>query len=263
MMVDHFNSRTSQNKAKKLMKQLQINSTRVRKWMATQEALEYVREQISIIASQCPKEYGTDTYRADALAQVVRGEQWALETLKVHGAELFSYQNLYQRLESAFVFSSSYLHNSGIAENVTYTTPQARSFRNTQSVPRISSYKQDFYGTPRGRSGSVGPKSIGQRAWYNCGATDHLLRNCSSKHTLKSGILRHLQNHPANEVLYTLENELDEALRIDSDQSVYDELSRLMDATTDEPYIAHGASNDAGEIDEIDYCTAEKLDKSF
>jgi hypothetical protein len=75
--------------------------------------------------------------------------------------------------------------------------------------------------------------------------------------------LRHLQNHPANEVLYTLENELDEALRIDSDQSVYDELSRLMDATTDEPYIAHGASNDAGEIDEIDYCTAKKLDKSF
>jgi hypothetical protein len=148
MMVDHFNSRTIQNKAKELMKQLQINSIRVRKRMTTQEALEYIREQISVLAPQCPKEYGTDTHRADALAQAVRGEQWALESLKVHKDEPFSYRTLYQRLESAFVFSSSYFDNSHITDNVAYTAAQARPFRGPQSVSRLPSYKNDYTAHP-------------------------------------------------------------------------------------------------------------------
>jgi hypothetical protein len=164
MMVDHFNSRTRQNKAKELMKQLHINSIRVRERMTTKEALEYIREKFSVLAPQCTKDYGTDTHRADALAQAVRGEQWALETLKVHEAEPFSYQTLYQRLESAFVFSSSYFDNSHLTDNVAYTAAQARPFRGPQSVSRLPSYKKDLYGTPRGRAGAVCTKTPGQRA---------------------------------------------------------------------------------------------------
>jgi hypothetical protein len=164
MMVDHFNSRTRQNKAKELMKQLHINSIRVRERMTTKEALEYIRENFSVLAPQCTKDYGTDTHRADALAQAVRGEQWALETLKVHEAEPFSYQTLYQRLESAFVFSSSYFDNSHLTDNVAYTAAQARPFRGPQSVSRLPSYKKDLYGTPRGRAGAVCTKTPGQRA---------------------------------------------------------------------------------------------------
>jgi hypothetical protein len=93
----------------------------------------------------------------------------------------------------------------------------------------------------------------------NCGATDHLLRTCPTKHTLKSGILRHLQNQPTNEVLYALTNELDEALRIDRDQSANEELSRLMDETTNELYIADGDKNGAVDVDSVNYYAAEPL----
>jgi hypothetical protein len=103
-MTEQFNSRTRQAKAKTNLNQLRLENIRSDKGISTMDALEKVREQISILSPQCPPGFTSDAHQADALLNAVRGEKWASETLKRHGASPGCFQDLFQALESALVF---------------------------------------------------------------------------------------------------------------------------------------------------------------
>jgi hypothetical protein len=230
LMSQHFSSRTRQNKAKEMLKQIKLDTVRRSQSVSTPRALELVREQIYILAPQCPREYNTDSHRSDSLAQSVRGESWATEVLRTHGAEPFSYQALYQRLESAIVFS-----DSAIDHSTSHDIHHSARTPSMSGVPR-----KDYYGVPRPRRpiSVMQPKINQNRSCFNCGSPSHLLRNCPTRADIKSGILRHLQQRRnPSEVLYTLADELTEALSDTptnvNEINVDEQLSQILDSTGD------------------------------
>jgi hypothetical protein len=204
-MSQHFSSRTHENKAKEMLKQIRLDKVRRSQSVSTPKSLGLDRETISILAPQCPRECNTDTHRSDYLAQAVRGESWATEVLRTHGAEPFSYQAFHQRLESAIVFSDSPIDHSA-SPAVHHSSTSAGHY----DIPR-----QDYYGVPRSRrpNSSMQHKTNQKRSCFNCGSPSHLLRNCPTRSEIKSGILRNLQqSRNPSEVLYTLADELTESL---------------------------------------------------
>jgi hypothetical protein len=231
LMTQHFSSRTRQNRAKEMLSKLKLEEFRRTKSLSTQQALEAVREQISILAPQCPREYNSDTHRSDSLAQAVRGESWATEVLRAHGAEPCTYQALYQRLESAIVFSD-------IAANSAYGVNYAKASDSQNRIPR-----QDYYGVPR--TARPAPpayqaRASRDRACFNCGSLSHLLRNCPTRSNIKAGILQHLrQNRSPSEVLHVLADELSDALSPSSGSTDVD--AQL------EQILATAESDDAGQ----------------
>jgi hypothetical protein len=90
-MIEQFNSKTRQAKAKSTLNHLRFSQVRADRGISTLEALEKIREQISILAPQYPTGFSTDAHQADALLNSVLGKPWASETLKMHEANPASF----------------------------------------------------------------------------------------------------------------------------------------------------------------------------
>jgi hypothetical protein len=102
-MTDQFNSKTRQAKSKATLNQLRLDDIRAEKGIYTLDALEKVRDQISILSAQFPPGILSDAHHVDALLDAVLRDPWASKTLNRHGANPVpvSFQSLFQALESA------------------------------------------------------------------------------------------------------------------------------------------------------------------
>jgi hypothetical protein len=175
-MTEQFNSKTRQAKAKATLNQLRLDQIRAEKMIPTLDALEKVREQISILSPQCPAGFSSDAHQADALLNAVLGEPWASETLKRHGANPASFQSLFQALESALVFDMA--EKETAAPSILY---EGKSF-GTRANFSATAAAQDRYAIPRNplSKSSLGKMASGSRSnregnssCFGCGKTDH------------------------------------------------------------------------------------------
>jgi hypothetical protein len=180
-MTEQFNSKTRQAKAKATLNQLRLDQIRADKGISTLDALEKVREQISILSPQCPAGFSSDAHQADALLNAVLGEPWASETLKRHGANPASFQSLFQALESALVFDMA--EKESAAPSILFGEKSVGTRTNFSAL----SPSQDRYAIPRNplSKSSLGKSASGNRSnragnssCFGCGKTDHWLKDC-------------------------------------------------------------------------------------
>jgi hypothetical protein len=224
-MREQYNSRTRQSKAKATLGQLRLDRLRMEKGITTAEALEKLREQISALTPQCPSGFTTDAHAADALVHAVRGEPWASETLKRHGANPGDFQSLFHNLESALVFD--------LAEK-----------ESMQTAVHFEGFASDRYGIPRRpNSKSSAPRSTGtsQRSnpprkspCFGCGSFEHWLRTCPDRHRVRDRTISKLGSESSSAVLYSLVNQVSDLLQ-DSQISCEDNLDHALQGEEDNP----------------------------
>jgi hypothetical protein len=76
-MYAEFNSVTRQDRCKNQLRALRLHTIVETKNMTPTEALVYIRDQIALMITQCPKPFASEAFNTELLRDSVIGNRWA------------------------------------------------------------------------------------------------------------------------------------------------------------------------------------------
>lgn len=222
IMNDEYNSFTRQSRIRNHLNRLRVTEYMTKGHNDTQ-ALELVHRTICKLHKQGPLSYRSEAHKIDYLRNAVMGMTWARDPLCRIAPMQLTYQQLYSQLEASIqqmkdektvMLSDRANYNlEDIAEKV---GPQDQGEPFNDKVPGVLFTGQARYG--------VNPRQTKKRACFNCGMTNHLIRDCRKPIKSKYNAQRRMQdnsrgyysNNDAKQILF----ELCEQLDISTDEAI-------------------------------------------
>lgn len=141
-MQEEFNSLTKQNRIRKYLQTLRLNSVMEKKSCDMPKALEDFRETITKYAPQGPKQHRLEDYKVEYLYDAVIGADWAQAALTQCYASTppWDFQQLYTALDAAWLQEQrrvdGHLKDKGVPDP-------------SSSISNIMWESEGSYGVPR------------------------------------------------------------------------------------------------------------------
>jgi Zinc knuckle len=222
-MQSEFNSVTRQNRIRKHLQKLRIGDIMTRKTCSVTEALEELREIITKLSTQGPRNHRSDDDKAEYLYKAVVGAHWAKASLSASqsSSPTWTFQQLYSSLDESWLQEQEEVEarqrDNGGKSN---SGPISR-----ESLPGIFYQGQGIYARPRqvgsrssapgkhfkiqsGTETEVGKNGVDRygraRLCNNCKSPDHFIRDCSRPKNLLSNVAQMIQNKSPAEVRQVL-----------------------------------------------------------
>lgn len=217
LMQQEYNSLTRQNRCRSQLQKLRIANVMKKEKMDTVAALELIRDTITKLADQGPKEYREEAHKREYLQEAVIGNPWATHCLSTSKIESWTFQKLYTALDAA------YLHHE---QSETARKRDGRGSEGTDysSKPIGTYYEgQGMYGRPR-KPGSKSsapfePRNMlrgtkGPRLCFNCGQPGHYIRQCKKPQNIALTVASMVKKDGRNakQILYELSCQSQDAI---------------------------------------------------
>lgn len=227
MMKEEYNSTTRQNRCRAQLQNLRLAHVMRKEKVDTVAALEYIRDTITRLASQGPREYREEAHKREYLQDAVIGNPWATQCLATSKTENWSFQKLYTALDAAF------LHHEQSEAARKRDTRRSDGMDSFPSKPIGTFFEgQSVYGRPRkpgSRSsapyvpGQSSRGAKGQRLCFNCGEPGHFIRDCKKPQNIALTVASMVKKDGSNakRVLYELSCQSQEAIFDNQQQEAY------------------------------------------
>jgi hypothetical protein len=212
-MYAEFNSVTRQDRCKNQLRALRLHTIVETKNMMPTEALDYIRDQITLMITQCPKPFASEAFKTELLRDSVIGNRWATVPISKSRSNNYNFQQLFQDLHS-----SLHQHEEELMARRTFSRmsadPRYHPYRlptRAPAVKKINYTGQGRYGNPRtpgSRSSiprltnpsiTVGKNGLTARGepklCFSCGSPDHVLP-CPKNTDLQSAAIQKLRDNP-------------------------------------------------------------------
>lgn len=237
MMKKEYNSKTRQNRVRKMLQGLRLTQIMEKSNIPVNEALEKLKETISRHAPNGPENYRDDQSLKEYLENAVVGLSWARNALMQSEAETgWTFNKLYTSLDAAYLQSQREEEaNKRDGKKEPDKEESAKIIEEKKEVPSINYEGQSTYGRPRNpRSSSSRPFSGSSssrpfkftRQWkkekrcFNCGSKDHLIRNCPKEERNVHHIIEEMLNSGNSEkIIYQMCCYLQDIIENESDTS--------------------------------------------
>ena len=227
IMEKEYNSFSRQSRIANHLKMIRVKDF-LDKNNNMSDALEKLSAEISRLAPQGPPHYRTDMHKTEYLRTAVVGMSWAHEPLSRMQAGNMTYQELVSQLEAS-IQQEREEKEARLKDNLGKSSSHYDD-KLSGNLPGIFWNGQPRYAKDRSwRSNRHFEKKKKSKTCWNCGNTDHLMKDCPNKEGLADTVAKKVQfytrkrynneNKALKQVLFEFCQQINES---DSDSDEYE-----------------------------------------
>ena len=228
LMINEYNSRTRQNRVRKMLQGLRLSQIMEEKKIPANEALEKLKDTISKHAPNGPENHRGDSSLKEYLEQAVVGNDWARTPLMQSEAEAgWNFTRLYTALDAAYLQHQREEEAKKRDCREGDETPTVKTEEIPEKQHGIHYAGQGMYGRPKKPGSSSSRPDIFQRYMkplkrcFKCGSKDHLIRDCGKNtHKIHHTIAKLWKRGEERErILYQLFTHLEELVNFNQQEN--------------------------------------------
>ena len=233
IMQDEYKNITRQNRFRKYLQSLRIQSLMNMKKLNTTEALEEFREIITRLAPQGPRTHRSEEDTVEYLYKAVVGAPWATSALANSQSTVnpWDFQQLYTALDAAWLQDQEEQEGRKKEMNLGQSILHKDIKSTSKYTPDLYYEGQRYYGRPRKpgsrssalfqphqestKAGQNGLDRFGNpRLCNNCRDRNHFIRDCPKPRNVMKNATPQFRKYPqtGHEILFELCQQLEDAL---------------------------------------------------